>query len=471
VAAVAPGTVTITATSEGRSESAVITVTNANGTTVAITPSPMLVAIGGTAQLTAVARDASGATIPGQTFTFTSSDASIATVSASGVVTGVRAGVVAITAIAQNTPGTTNVTVVAPTALAGRVVTADGAAPGALQFTAQVGVGGGAQSFSAAIDASGAFTLTAPLAAQPTDSIDLIVDVASGTRTYRPVDARVPASRAASVSVRPMLIPRTSTFTSTTYGATSQVVSLQQAFTRVCSDDTNANCNSFFPQVWKTIVPLWSEADLPVALAFNRPASTGPITDADSVALWTVIRQMEADIGRPLFKPATLSALPAPDANGYSQKAVLVSIDNTLAGFSGYTNWIWDGSQNMLAARTRILTASFLASRPLMTHELLHALGFHHTCAWPTVMGGYGCPSQQGATKSDVAAFHLGYAARRTIIASAPSTTFADALLGEQLFDVATAPGVLSIGRVPFSARTSPSVMLNGRLVSADGAP
>jgi hypothetical protein len=36
---------------------------------------------------------------------------------------------------------------------------------------------------------------------------------------------------------------------------------------------------------------------------------------------------------------------------------------------------------------------------------------------------------------------------------------------------LATAPGVQFIGRVPFSARTSPSVMLNGRLVSADGAP
>jgi uncharacterized protein YjdB len=471
VVAVAPGTVTITATSEGRSDSAVITVTNASGPTVSVTPSPMLVAIAGTAQVTAVARDASGAPIPGQTVTFTSSDASIASVSATGVVTGVRAGVVTITATAQSISGTTNVSVVAPTPLAGRVVTADGGAPGTLRFTAQTGAGAGAQSFSAAMDATGAFTLSAPLAAQPADSVDLVIDVASGTRTYRPIDARVPASRAAAVSARPMLIPRTSTFTSTTYGATSQVVSLQQAFTRVCSDDANANCNSFFPQVWKTLVPLWSEADLPVPLAFNRPASTGAITDADSVALWTVIRQMEADIGRSLFKPATLSDLTPPDANGYSQKAVLVSIDNTLAGFAGYTNWIWDSSQNMLAAKSRILTSSFLSNRSLITHELLHALGFHHTCAWPTVMGGYGCPSQVGATRSDAAAFYLGYAARRTIISGAPTTTFADALRGEQLFDVAAAAVVRTVGRVPFSARGSTSVMVNGRLVSADGAP
>jgi len=150
---------------------------------------------------------------------------------------------------------------------------------------------------------------------------------------------------------------------------------------------------------------------------------------------------------------------------------VLIWVDNTLTGSAGFTNWIWDSSQNMLAAKTRVLTSSFLSNRSLMTHELLHALGFHHTCAWPTVMGGYGCPSQAGATKSDVAAFHLGYAARRTIISSAPTTTLADALRGEQLFDVATAPAVQRITQVPFAARPLGTLLFYGRLVTGDGAP
>ena len=328
--------------------------------------------------------------------------------------------------------------------------------------------------FATPIDATGAFSFSAPLGPLPTDSVDLVVDVASGARTYRPVDTRVPASRGTVVAARPLLIPRTSVFTSTTYGSTSLVVSLEQAFTRVCSDDTNANCNSFFPQVWKTVVPLWADSDLPVPLAFNYTATTSPITATDSIALWAVIRQMEADIGRPLFKPATFTDLTPPDANGFSPKAVLVWVDKTLTGFAGYTNWNWDGSQNMVAAKTRVTTNALFANRPLMTHELLHALGFHHTCAWPTVMGGYGCTSQQGATKADVAAFHLGYAARRTIVANAPTTTFRDALRGEQLFDVGATAAVaaeqLSI-RVPFAAATRATMVVGGRLVTGDGAP
>src|SRR4029078_1725270 len=192
----------------------------------------------------------------------------------------------------------------------------------------------------------------------------------------------------------------------------------------------NANCNSFFPQVWKSSVILWADADLPVALAFNR--TTGAITARDSVALWGVIEQMQRELGRQLFVPADYSQVVAPDANGFSRKAVLVSVDATLSGFSGFTNWIWDGLFNMLAAKTRFRLATFLADRSLMTHELLHALGFHHTCAWGTHMGGYGCTSAAGATQADAAAFALGYQIRRAIVATPPTTTLGDAPRGGQ---------------------------------------
>ena len=472
VTAASPGTTTISATSGSRTGAALLTVATPTVTSVAITPTPMLVVVGGTATLVAVARNQQGGALAGQTFAYQSSDPTIASVSVAGVVSGIRPGAVTITATTQGVAGTDAVSVLVPTALAGRVYPADGSAATGLRFTAQTGTGAGLQSFAGPIDGVGAFRVDVPLVISPVDSLDLIIDVASGARTYRPIAARVPNIRAVTTALRPLLVPRTSTFSSPTYGASSMVVSLDQAFARVCTDNTNANCNSYFPQVWKTGVPLWSEAELPVPLAFNRIATTSPIGAADSTALWNVIKQMEADFGRPLFKPVNLADLPAPDANGYSSKAVLVSVDATLTGFAGYTNWFWDGSLNMTSAKTRVTQVSLLGNRSLMSHELLHALGFHHTCAWPTVMGGYGCSSAAGPTKADVAAFHLGYAVRRTIITNGPTTNFGDALRGEQFFESSplAARGGAAMP-IPFAERAYRVFLFHGMLVTGDGAP
>jgi len=58
-----------------------------------------LIAHGATVQFTAVAKDASGETVTGQTFAWTSSDAAVATVnSATGLVTAGASGVATITA-------------------------------------------------------------------------------------------------------------------------------------------------------------------------------------------------------------------------------------------------------------------------------------------------------------------------------------------------------------------------------------
>ena len=81
-------------------------------TSVAVTPSSAtLVSLGETVQLTPSARDASGNTISGKTFTWSSSDASIATVSSSGLVTAVANGSVTITATTDGVNGTAAVDV------------------------------------------------------------------------------------------------------------------------------------------------------------------------------------------------------------------------------------------------------------------------------------------------------------------------------------------------------------------------
>jgi uncharacterized protein YjdB len=107
----AGGPVTITATSEGQSGTATVNVTLAPVASVTVTPSSANVAITGTVQLTATPKDANGNPLTGRAISWSSSDNTIATVSSSGLVTGVAAGTVTITATSEGKSGTASITV------------------------------------------------------------------------------------------------------------------------------------------------------------------------------------------------------------------------------------------------------------------------------------------------------------------------------------------------------------------------
>ncbi len=318
----------------------------------------------------------------------------------------------------------------------GQAVAAGAASLAGLRFFARRDAAP-AQDYGAALDASGAFRLDASLPGAATDSLTLAVDADAGvTRTVRPVVVRVTRGTAPT-ALRPLLVPRAVALPAAgSYAGTMLTVSLRDAFTPVCATVSDANCNSFFPRDWLTGVEVWPEASLPVPLAFNRPGSAGPIAAADSAALWSIVRQMERDLGRPLFRPATLADLAAPDSTGYSMGAVLVSIDPGLGVTRGYTNWIWSANRDVVASRTRLGSAAMFAAPSLVTHELLHALGFHHTCAWTTVMGGYGCGSSQGASVADAAGFALAYEVRAAQAIGAPTTGLAESRAGELRFEL-----------------------------------
>src|SRR5213078_3223229 len=67
VSGVTPGSATITATSEGKSGTASITVTNVPVASVDVTPTTATVQAGQTVQLTVTPRDANGAALSGRT--------------------------------------------------------------------------------------------------------------------------------------------------------------------------------------------------------------------------------------------------------------------------------------------------------------------------------------------------------------------------------------------------------------------
>ena len=112
----AGGPVTITATSEGHNGTSAITVTPVPVASVTVTPSTASVAVGATVQLTATPKDANGNPLTGRVITWQSSNNAIASVSGSGLVSGVAAGgPVTITATSEWQSGTSAVTVATST--------------------------------------------------------------------------------------------------------------------------------------------------------------------------------------------------------------------------------------------------------------------------------------------------------------------------------------------------------------------
>jgi trimeric autotransporter adhesin len=107
------GTATITASSEGKSGTATVTVTAAPVASVNVTPPTASVTVGQSTTLTAQTLDANGNALTGRTVAWTSSNTGIATVSEAGVVTGVAPGSATITATSENKSGTATVTVTA----------------------------------------------------------------------------------------------------------------------------------------------------------------------------------------------------------------------------------------------------------------------------------------------------------------------------------------------------------------------
>jgi alpha-tubulin suppressor-like RCC1 family protein/uncharacterized protein YjdB len=105
VRGVAPGTVTITGSSEGQSATAEITVFVPPVATVEVTPATGTLGIGEELQLAAALEDADGNPIAGRAVTWQSSNALVATVSTSGLVRGVGPGDVTITAAAEGKSG------------------------------------------------------------------------------------------------------------------------------------------------------------------------------------------------------------------------------------------------------------------------------------------------------------------------------------------------------------------------------
>lgn len=114
VTAVAVGTAYIIATSEGKSDTSAIEVMERPVASVAVTPATATVEEGAVVQLSATMRDANGTVLTGRVVTWASSNTGAATVSSTGMVTGVAQGSTTISATSEGPSATADITVVPP---------------------------------------------------------------------------------------------------------------------------------------------------------------------------------------------------------------------------------------------------------------------------------------------------------------------------------------------------------------------
>lgn len=141
----------------------------------------------------------------------------------------------------------------------------------------------------------------------------------------------------------------------------------------------------------------WRNADLPLRIAFDRTRFGATITPDDSVRFWAIAEQLERDVGARLF-------VPAQDASDSARNAVRVEIEPS--GADGHTFVTWGHAGDASDGVLRFSRVAFLRDAHVVSHELLHLLGFGHAFAWPTVAVPAG-GTEQRLTPEDVAYVQL----------------------------------------------------------------
>ena len=152
----------------------------------------------------------------------------------------------------------------------------------------------------------------------------------------------------------------------------------------------------------------WKPDAYPLRIAFDRQRSNERVTPQDSAAFWAVADQLERDMGADLFTPATFER---------SRPEGTVSIEIGSQYAEGHTFVVWSQQGDAYDGVVTLRHASTTLSSSVVTHELVHLLGFGHTSRWPTIMHPVAGPATR-ATPQDVAYTQLALWLRRRQVES-----------------------------------------------------
>lgn len=258
----------------------------------------------------------------------------------------------------------------------GRVFTADGRTPRGLRVFVRTP----ARTDSAAVRPTGEFAVVTVV--QAADSVEVFIDAADrDARWYYPSWVRLSPEELWE-DLRFVLIPRAWRIEDGVYGGEFVEISLAAAFAPA-EEDTVQSFYRRMP-VWRgwerPYTPLsWPPEAFPIRIVFLREPGQRGVTAEDSIAFWFAVREMERHFGEKLFHPGRAEDNLQGDT---VEGAIAVRFDrDQVSDGWGRAQWRRDGTihRGTVAFRER----KGMGNVRLVTHELLHALGFGHTCEGP----------------------------------------------------------------------------------------
>lgn len=265
----------------------------------------------------------------------------------------------------------------------GRIVPADSAM--SLGGDARVIVDWGGLADTVAVTDSGRF---ASILREPVgDSVSVTVTAGDD---FHPARLRL-AREALGEGMVVVMIPRRWVIRSGTYAGDTVDVSPSAA---IATHDNFGRIASAGAAPLRGVVG-WPRERMPIPVSIHRTAA-GRVDEADSVALWRTIRALEDALGTTLFRPAEDSVV---ERQGWG---IAVHVDPTISG-SGLTFDTWGNGGLLFDASVAVRHAADFGNPAILHHELLHALGFGHTSAWPSIMRSHVNTATASVTREDVA--------------------------------------------------------------------
>lgn len=343
-------------------------------------------------------RDVAGNLLPGGSVSWATTDTSVVRVRADDAsharVTGALAGHTGLVGWvgAGEMRDTARVTV--RPIVAGRFITLDGGPPPRMRLEVRAGQ----VRESIAVD-GGSFSKRAELPLEV--DVELGAAAITDTAAYQTINLLIAPQRELQTLVI-VLVPTAVRLQGGTYAGREVAIDARKALRR----------SGPSAPFWR-LVPIsgrgprkllgWRYGDFPLRIAFDRSRSNEPITDLDSIAFWAIARQMEQDLGAPFFVPAQMA-----DSGGRGVVPVEITAQQSEA--HTFVSWAQEGDANnavMLFRREATLRDSHV-----VTHELVHLLGFGHSAAWRTIAQPAGSPEPR-LTPDDVAYMQLAMRLRR----------------------------------------------------------